>query len=497
MSRLFLSYSRADAASADRLYGALAGHGHDVWMDKSAIQSGAQWRRSIVEAIERSDRVLLLLSRNSATSDHVRREIDIAHDAAVPILPLTLDEVPVPTSLRYQIAGIQRHDLSRDFEEGIGSLLGLLAEDAAGTAPANAAARPLGGRPRHGTWVGRFAVLIATVLTAIALYASNTGDAAVSTSTDAGFVASPFAVYLFLCAGIFALFHMTESLLRRPVLEEIGDWLTGDSLDGQRADRPQGFISMFDAVFKVRHVSKRIKIPGFWRSCFISLAFALLLFGMFTFAGIDLWTKDMGPTFINKLAPEWAGTLNAVLFTILIAILFNVLPDYVSIIESRYVLEKIERTSSPIVISLILAVDTVFTVCIAFAGSVAANVLSPLAAFVMTGDMRELANWQIPFDTDSLLGVYMTAVGLHEPDRVMASVYNYCMVFIYSTFFTSAWIWLYLGAGLIVKAGAGIERFRRLLLGPFRVKERPLSVLGWLCIVGASAGFWSIQLGRA
>jgi len=501
MSRLFLSYSRADAADATRLRDALQAKGHDVWMDSSRIQSGAQWRKSIVEAIEKADRVLLLLSGNSIHSDNVRREIDIAQDAAVPILPLMLGEVDIPTSLRYQIAGIQRHNLSHDFEAGVQSLLELLAQVDGEIAPDNSASVPRTENPILGTWIGRFGFLTAMVLTAIALYASTSRSPDPAGNSAGTLASSPLAVYLLLCAGIFALFQMTESLLRRPVLDEIGDWLMGDAIDGERADRPQGFISMFDAVFGVRHVSKRLEIPGFWRSAAVSVSFALLLYGMFNFAGVDLITKELGPTYIDRFAPAWASALNGILLTVVLSLLFNVVPDYVSIIESRYVLAKIEELSRPGPILLILVLDTVFTICIAFVGSAVANVLSPLASFVLSGDLKDLVHWEIPFGIEHLLQVYAAAFGLYEPTGEFSNIErganNYCMVFIYSTFFTSAWIWLYLGAGLVVRAGRRIERLRRLLLGPFRVKERPLSVLGWLCILVASVGFWSIQLSQA
>ena len=500
MSRLFLSYSRADAVVAIRLHDMLDAAGHDVWMDKSDIKSGAQWRKSIVEAIESAERVLVLLSENSVESDNVRREIDIALDGAVSILPLTLDEVPIPTALRYQLAGIQRHDLFNDFDQGIQALLELLARGKADAGPAHSTSHLRPRAPATGKWIGPSAVCAAAVVTAIALYASTINSAEPAEDTAATFASSPLAVYLFLCAGIYAGFQMTESLLRRPVLREIGDWLMGDSLDGQRAGWSQGFITMFDYVFHVRRRWKRLKIPGFLRSCVVSLGFALLLYGIFTFAGLELLAHKLSvsETFLGALAPDskWVVTINAVLFTILLAALFNVLPDYVSLIESRYILERLEFASGAGAVFALLAIDAVFTVGIAFVGSAIANVLSPLTSFVMTGNLKELKQWDIPFGLRDLLQVYGVVFGFHpytSSEVLKPYVTNYCAVFIYSTFLTSGWIWLYLGAGLIVKAGTGFERLRRVMLGPFRVKDRPLSVLGWLCIVVVSAGFWSIQ----
>ena len=46
--RVFLSYSREDASTADQIRSALEAAGHNVWVDTARIQGGDQWRASIV-----------------------------------------------------------------------------------------------------------------------------------------------------------------------------------------------------------------------------------------------------------------------------------------------------------------------------------------------------------------------------------------------------------------------------------------------------------------
>ncbi len=59
-----------------------------VWMDTSKLVPGEDWNTQIYEAIAQSDIVLLLLAPETAASDWVRREVDVARGAQVFILPV-------------------------------------------------------------------------------------------------------------------------------------------------------------------------------------------------------------------------------------------------------------------------------------------------------------------------------------------------------------------------------------------------------------------------
>src|SRR5437660_8259249 len=48
MSRLFISYSRRNAKEINLLSQKLEAAGHQVWLDRSAIEGGAQWQEEVV-----------------------------------------------------------------------------------------------------------------------------------------------------------------------------------------------------------------------------------------------------------------------------------------------------------------------------------------------------------------------------------------------------------------------------------------------------------------
>lgn len=104
---IFLSYSRGDAQQADDWVANLEQFGYRVWIDRAGIRGGQQWMATIVRSIQEAQAVILLLSPNSARSDNVRREIDIAVQAKKRIIPVEIQATAIPGALLYQLAGVQ------------------------------------------------------------------------------------------------------------------------------------------------------------------------------------------------------------------------------------------------------------------------------------------------------------------------------------------------------------------------------------------------------
>ena len=99
---LFLSYSRADRARAERLADTLVNAGYTVWWD-ALIEGGAQFASSITEALDAADVVIVLWSKHSVDSDWVRDEAAQGRDRHR-LVPLTLDGIRAPLGFRqYQV----------------------------------------------------------------------------------------------------------------------------------------------------------------------------------------------------------------------------------------------------------------------------------------------------------------------------------------------------------------------------------------------------------
>ena len=126
MGQVFISYSRRDVDTIENIVSQLEAAGIEVWLDREAIKPGQQWRKQIVEAIDTAEAFVLNLSPNSAASDNVLKELNLAEEALDPfVLPVMLKEMKIPDEMRYQLAGTQFIAYHLDPKRGI---LDLIAE---------------------------------------------------------------------------------------------------------------------------------------------------------------------------------------------------------------------------------------------------------------------------------------------------------------------------------------------------------------------------------
>ncbi|MCY3946253.1 MAG: TIR domain-containing protein [Anaerolineaceae bacterium] len=89
MSHLFLSYSHADSAMAERLAQGLQARGHALWYDRQ-LQPGQRWLQRLSRAARDCAALLLLMSPAAEASPWVEMELCIALRYGRPVLPLAL-----------------------------------------------------------------------------------------------------------------------------------------------------------------------------------------------------------------------------------------------------------------------------------------------------------------------------------------------------------------------------------------------------------------------
>ena len=104
---IFLSYAHADKTRAQRLAAALEEAGYTVWWD-ALIEGGSRFARSIDDALDAADAVIVLWSKNSIESDWVRDEASHARDRHR-LVPVSLDSCRPPMGFRqYQMIDMAR-----------------------------------------------------------------------------------------------------------------------------------------------------------------------------------------------------------------------------------------------------------------------------------------------------------------------------------------------------------------------------------------------------
>ncbi|MET0662051.1 MAG: toll/interleukin-1 receptor domain-containing protein [Ilumatobacteraceae bacterium] len=141
--RLFVSYSRHDAATVHQIVTALEAAGHDVWIDTDDIRGSERWRTSVATAIRASDVVLLVVSPSAMASSNVEREISVAAEDSLRIVPVVIEAAPISVGLKYDLAGVQHVSfVDRPFEDGMADLEAALIEPLTATPSATDPASP-------------------------------------------------------------------------------------------------------------------------------------------------------------------------------------------------------------------------------------------------------------------------------------------------------------------------------------------------------------------
>ena len=96
MKKIFLSYSHKDTEIADYLRNELIKRGiADVWDDSKLKSSGVNWAEKVLEAIDQSSAVIMLISPDFFSSNMMFLELGYASEGGKNIIPVIISDVNV------------------------------------------------------------------------------------------------------------------------------------------------------------------------------------------------------------------------------------------------------------------------------------------------------------------------------------------------------------------------------------------------------------------
>lgn len=98
---IFISHSSDDFAMAENVCGLLEENGHKCFLAPRDIRSGYEYAEEIMNGIESSELMLLLLSEKANRSPHVLREVERAVSKSIPVIVYKLEEVELSKSMEY------------------------------------------------------------------------------------------------------------------------------------------------------------------------------------------------------------------------------------------------------------------------------------------------------------------------------------------------------------------------------------------------------------
>ena len=101
---VFISYSNKDKTTADAICAALEVNGIRCWIAPRDILPGSDWGEAIIDAIHACRAMLLIFSSSSNTSPQIKREVERAVNAGIPVVPVRIEDVLPSKSLEYFIS---------------------------------------------------------------------------------------------------------------------------------------------------------------------------------------------------------------------------------------------------------------------------------------------------------------------------------------------------------------------------------------------------------
>ncbi len=459
MGHIFISYARDDAAFAARLGEGFESGGFSVWMDTRSLAGGEQWTKEIETAIEAAA-LVVVVSHSSNQSEWVRREVLYAQQLDKQIVPVLAAQVRLPSLL------IDRHALAlhEDFATGFARLLKALPEMARPDAPV-AAQSPPPVHPGGALWLlaGASLVVVAAV---IAVRGESLAGEVLTTGLIIGGV-------------LLAMAWKADDAISLQFKRDLSLWLAG--LDPAAVDHtmqrwPAHFAALFDRVFGNKHLS--------WRCAFRSSIASFVAFLLCT------------PIFLQAAPGEWAylltevGGWDTLIRLGIVGAIANLLPDYVSLLETRWVIQRMQRTPSIAAQAGWLLLDFVATAAIFF-------LFVGIVTAAIPNDSWRLISVNIWLDFElggSGLDFIADLVRLSLLSPVSAPETRLLAIPVWTTYFTTVWVWLYFLAQFLVRLAIPLRRALGSLQYALPIEQRPLRAVGLVMALVACAGYSLVML---
>lgn len=264
-----------------------------------------------------------------------------------------------------------------------------------------------------------------------------------------------------ITSGLWFLFDIAEKSLSdtsRQQLREIFKFDAGSALKSL----PSSFASLFDYIFGDNH----------WTPKCLAASTLFSFVGVLVITSLALSLDLLNINAFGSLM-EW---LPAFLLIFVTGIAYNVIPDYVSLLETRWLVGKVQATKNLV---LVLLLDLVLSFVLFIVWVWLLFVVPPLLLDITNPPVLTL-EW--------VLGM-MTFTGTDTGKGNSFTTGGVFGIFFYSTFITSIWLWLYAIAVLIsrvlLKMNSGLGH----VLKATDVETQPFRSLGFVSVLLVSILF--------
>lgn len=283
-----------------------------------------------------------------------------------------------------------------------------------------------------------------------------------------GFGGTGFATTL----AVLGLFWKADDAFSDEFRELVAKRLQRMTIDTYEGDWPESFANMFDRLFGKEHLSLRCAV----RSCVASVLAVIILTAISAFVDPIHIQRITSPS-LTDIVIIFGGT-----------VIFNLLPDYFSLLETRYSIKLIIRCRSNVTRSVILVADLIATVIIFFIfGSVLFLFLIHLMTYVNNTEPDYAISFTGLYETFQFLIRLLTEDGFYL--RRTADDPLSIGVFFYSTLFTSVWLWFLITGWFAVRNTARFTKVLEALKFALPITTKPMRAIGEVSALATALAF--------
>lgn len=268
-------------------------------------------------------------------------------------------------------------------------------------------------------------------------------------------------------AATLTLFWYAEKCIKPEVRSAVSNWLGNIRLEGFLNNWSTHFGEVFDGIFGKRHLTWRC----FWRSCLASIFTFIVAIVILPFTGT---VRILMPPIPSDLIDSPRFVSSIVLF--MMFLVCNLIPDYLSLLETRYIIRWIGKKYSISRATVLLLFALLLTGIIWLIWS---DLIITVVYFCYKGEFPwYLVKFLLASFWVVLRWLFFGSI-VHRDNIYMILA----KTMFYSAFFTSAWVWLYVSSGIVVKLLNRIGIGLRLFMSVLNIREHPITSLGLIACV--------------
>lgn len=149
---VFISYAAEDKHVADAAVATLEARDIRCWIAPRDVLPGQEWANSITKAIKEARLMILIFSSSANRSQQIRREVNLAIEKEIPIIPFRIEDVIPAESLEYYIEVTHWLDaLTPPLEQHLQRLAEVSSRLLGRAATTRGLRQPIPEQPKHGS----------------------------------------------------------------------------------------------------------------------------------------------------------------------------------------------------------------------------------------------------------------------------------------------------------------------------------------------------------